>query len=806
MRIRTASDVSKRPAILAKGVKMIRHVHAPTRFVKILAIPMIALVLPAQGSAHTAGAKPPKASASAGSASAQAGDIVVTAQHREQRLQDVGIAVSAVSEHQLTNMHVTTATDLVMAVPSLKMNAYGSSQVVFNIRGVSQNDYGDQQEPPIAVYQDDSYASSINLASFPIFDLLRAEVLRGPQGTLFGRNATGGAVQFISKKPTKHLEGYLTAATGSYGEILTEGAVSGPLADNLQVRVAGIRERDEGYLKSITGGPALGANNHWALRGIIAWQPTSAIDVTLTTRYMRAPNERQAGAYSHTVACPNEQFQGEYLDANQTCPYWEGNGLSGPGTTGTGLRVDAINPERGGNPYRIYQNGPNFADRTLFGETLHADIDLGGATLTSITDYQHGRKYYVESTAPDPGEYFFQKSRLNQASQELRLSAKPGNHQFVIGAYGMIVNGEYSGSYGIPFLNYVPLAEFEQHTRSFAFFAQDEWRVTDTIKLIGGLRYWHDLRKGAYTANEASTGVGLTFNSHLVGYTSFGEPQPGDGVVITPAAAKATFAGLSGRAEIDYKPNSNMLFYASYNRGSKSGGFTFPTSTPFPGGEVDALNGIPYKPEQLDDYEIGVKLSLPMQTTLNLASFYYDYHNYQAFAQLGLIQTVLNLSAVSEGLEAEFTTHPVRGLTLQANGQLLHTNVKKVPLPDGVTIVEHRLPQAPTFSGNALIRYEFGLLGGTASLQADVLHSGKFCFTVLCAPVEREGAYDVVNLQVGFTGPDDRWEIAAFVKNVNKAQYRQYALDESIYDGGVLSAYARPRTWGLTGTIRFGYQ
>ena len=785
---------------------MIRHVHARTTLAKISLLPVIAFALPAQVSAQAAGTDMPQTSASATESAAQAGDIVVTAQHREQRLQDVGIAVSAVSGHQLTNMHVTTATDLVMAVPSLKMNAYGSSQVVFNIRGVSQNDYGDQQEPPIAVYQDDSYASSINLASFPIFDLQRAEVLRGPQGTLFGRNATGGAVQFISKKPTKYFEGYLTAATGSFGEILTEGAVSGPLSDNLQVRVSGIRERDEGYLKSITGGPGLAANNHWALRGIIAWQPTSAIDVTLTTRYMRAPNERQAGSYSHTVACPNAQFQGEYLDPNETCPYWEGNGLSGPGTTGTGLRIDAINPQRGGDPYKINQNGPNFADRTLFGETLHVDIDMGGATLTSITDYQHGRKYYVESTAPDPGEFFFQKSRLNQGSQELRLSAKLGKHQLVVGAYGMIVDGEYSGSYGIPFLSYVPLAVFEQHTRSFAFFAQDEWSVTDTIKLIGGLRYWHDSRRGSYTATEESTGVGLTFNSSEVGYTSFGEPQPSTGILITPAAANAKFNGVSARAEIDYKPSNDVLVYASYNRGSKSGGFTFPTSTPFPSGEVDALNGIPYKPEQLDDYEIGVKLTLPMQTTLNLAGFYYDYHNYQAFAQLGLIQTVLNLSAISEGLEAEFTTHPVPGLTLQANGQLLHTKVKNVPLPDGVTIVEHRLPQAPTFSGNALIRYEFALLGGTASMQADVLHSGESCFTVLCAPVEREGAYDVVNLQVGFSGADDRWSITAFVKNLNKAQYRQYALDESLYDGGVLSAYAKPRTWGVTGTIRFGGQ
>jgi len=136
------------------------------------------------------------------------GEVVVTAQKREQNIQDVGIAVTPIGEDALKDLNITTATDIVRAVPSLKMNAYSSAQVVFNIRGVSQNDYGDQQEPPVAVYQDDSYSSSINLASFPVFDLARVEALRGPQGTLFGRIATGGAIQFISRRPTREFKGY----------------------------------------------------------------------------------------------------------------------------------------------------------------------------------------------------------------------------------------------------------------------------------------------------------------------------------------------------------------------------------------------------------------------------------------------------------------------------------------------------------------------------------------------------------------------------------------------------------------------
>jgi iron complex outermembrane receptor protein len=154
--------------------------------------------------------------------------------------------VTPLGEETLQNLNIDTATDIVRAVPSRKMNAYSSSQVVFNIRGVAQNSYGDEQEPPVAVYQDDSYSSSINLASFPVFDLARVEVLRGPQGTLFGRNATDGAIQFTSRKPTREFDGYATATYGRFNQQIVEGAISGPFSDQLQGRLAFISNQDDG--------------------------------------------------------------------------------------------------------------------------------------------------------------------------------------------------------------------------------------------------------------------------------------------------------------------------------------------------------------------------------------------------------------------------------------------------------------------------------------------------------------------------------------------------------------------------------
>ena len=733
-------------------------------------------------------------------------DIIVTAQRREQKLQDVGISLTVIGKEALGNLNINNATDIVRAVPNLKFNAYSSSQVVFNVRGVSQNDYGDQQEPPVAVYQDDAYASSINTASFPIFDLARVEALRGPQGTLFGRNATGGAVQFISNQPTKELSGYVTGTYGRFNQTILEGAVSGPLSDTLGVRLAGVYDRDDGYIKSLVAGvPDRGANNHWALRGILAWAPSADFKAKLTVRYSQADKERQAGLYSSEPACPNAQFQGEFLNTATTCAFWVGIGTPGPGTTATGFRDDSITPSRGGNPYATRESTPSYVDRKLFGTTLRLDASLGNIDLVSITDYQHLKKFYIEGgdASPDDGVFFFQGAKSNQVSQEVRVSTKFGANELVLGAYGLIIDGDYTGKFASRFYGYDPDVAFSQRTESFAFFGQDELKISDQIKLIGGVRYWQDKKRGSYVASD-SFGVGINFGPNGVSYSNNGVVQPSTGIIVTPASARPTFTGVTVRAEVDYKPSDNVLIYASFNRGSKSGGFTFSTGTPFSPNEASFLNGIPYKPEVLNSFEAGLKTTINRTTTFNLAAFYYRYKNYQAFAQVGPVQSVINLPARALGLEAELSLRPVRGLSVQLGASFLKTKVKNILLPDLATIVEHDLPQAPGFAGNALARYEFDLAGGTASVQADAQYSGRFCFTVLCAPVERERAYTVANARIGWASADKGFELAAFVNNLFERKYRTYAFDSSLFAGLVAGVYAKPRTWGLTGTYRFG--
>ncbi len=781
-----------------------------------------------------------QASAPARAASTSPTDIIVTAQRREQKLQDVGISVTVLNSKALSTLNITNATDIVRAIPNLKYNAYSSSQVVFNIRGVSQNDYGDQQEPPVAVYQDDSYASSINTASFPIFDLARVEALRGPQGTLFGRNATGGAIQFVSNQPTDTTGGYITGTYGRFNQTIVEGALSGPLSDQLKVRVSGIYDRDDGYIKNITPGQKdRGANNHWALRGIAQWQPSSDFKAKLTLRYAKADKERQAGNYTLAPACPNAQFQGEFLPANQVCAYWDttlGASYNGgtPGSTGNGYSNPSITPSQGGDPWKTAGTGAAYVDREQFAATLRLDATLGAFDIVSISDYQHLSKFYVEGgdgppelpyqpgVALDPfttgpcappaqavtcyasGTIFSQTANTNQYTQEIRASTKFGNNYLVVGAFGMIIDGKYKAKYATPFDQYDPDVAFTQRTESFAFFAQDELKISDQIKLIGGLRYWHDRKVGDYVGVESISGLTVRFGR---GGISFIDPSGTANpalVTVQPSAATPSYSGLTARAEIDWKPAPDTLVYASYNRGSKSGGFTFSTGTPFPSQIVDTLNNIPYRPETLNAYEIGLKTKLGARTTFNLAAFYYDYQNYQAYVQVFATQVVRNLPAKIKGLEADFTTRPVDGLTIQLSGALQDSAVKNVLLPDGATVVTHNLPQAPSFSGNALVRYEFDLAGGRASLQADALYQGKTCFTVLCAPVEREPAYHVENVRVGFSPAGSKVDLAVFVNNLFERAYRSYAFDGSLFWGDSLGVYAKPRTWGITATVRFG--
>lgn len=777
-----------------KTVRKRRHVRA--------SITWTALLVGLYGaSAQAADAQATSAKDAPSSSDVPAGDIVVTAQRREERLQDVGLAVSAQTGAQLQSRGVVDAADLGKIIPSLRTNAYSSAATVYNVRGVSQNDYGDQQEPPIAVYQDDSYASSVVTAGFPIFDLARAEVLRGPQGTLFGRNATGGAVQFISAQPTPYFEGFVRATYASFDQTRFEAALSGPLSDTLSARIAGQASHGGDYSKAVVPGVQdQGGDRNFALRGILRWQPTSDISARLIVRYLKGDRERNGSVYSFVPSCPNAQFQGEFLPANESCAFFG----TPPGASGTGYRNDAITPQRGGNPWRTAAGSPTYVNREIFGTQLRLDATVGPFDVVSITDYQHATKSYAEDTDASPVDYayYLAAARLNQVSEEIRLSTRFGRNFLTFGGMAMSVRGRYAASFSLPPFGFLPDVRFSQNTRSFAFFGQYEHELTSSVKLIGGIRYWNDQRTLDYRGTEASTGVDLTINRREIVYLQNGIVQPVVGATFDAADARKSFQGVTGRVSIEYKPAADLLTYISYNRGSKSGGFTVSSATPSPSAVVDTLNATLYSPEKIDSFEAGVKATLAPRTTLNISGFYYKYNDYQAFQQIGLVQAIKNRDARGYGIEAEFSARPVNGLTLQLNGAYLNTKVQNVLLPDGVSIVERDLPQSPELSGSALVRYDHTVGAGMGFLQVDATWQSKSCFSVLCAPTDEEGGFGVANARIGYTLGKVSFQL--FVNNLTNRDYRVFASDVAVVSGNAVSVYGRPRTVGGTLEFKFG--
>ncbi len=684
-------------------------------------------------------------------------EIVVSASRREQSLQDVGVSIAAISGDELKSIAAPELTALTTRVPALQFNAFSPAVTVFNIRGVSQNDYGEQQEAPIAVYSDDSYLSAVGAVGLQMFDLSSVEVVRGPQGTLFGRNATGGLIHMITAKPTKTGEGYLSATLGSYGTFNTEGAVSGPLSDGVRGRVAFSTNYNAGYITNRTG-PDVGNANNFAARALLD------IDLggksTLLLNLHGARDIRERNGYAWRAAFPGTYGQGTPLDPNTN--YW-----------GTCPGCDALGYKNGNDPFSQSYDGVPRYDRSMVGASATLTVRLPFATLTSVTDYSHLTHNYQEDSdaSPSPIEVFNPQQTQSQYSEELRLAGDSGPWNWSTGLFYLHIKSDANTLALTP--PTVADAIFTTTTDSIAVFAQTDYRFSPKWSATAGLRYSSDQKKQDYVFTYTGT-PDVAFN-------------PGN----NPNASK-TFDGVSAKTEVDFKPIPSLLTFLSYNRGIKGGGYFAPTFAP---ADVTKMT---FDNEVLTDYEAGFKWTgLDGRMTLNVSQFYYDYHNYQLFSYFNFVASITNKDATDKGTEVELVVRPVDGLTVRLGGSWLSTEIEHVGMPDQVTYRNTYLPQAPANSLTALMRYEHRVGAGTLSLQTDWKHDGAMYFTAINNPVERQGPVTHGNIRVGYEVGDGRWQIAGFVNNVTDEVYSLFRSDFSAV-GLYEDTLAKPRWYGLS--------
>jgi iron complex outermembrane receptor protein len=731
-------------------------------------------------------------------------EIVVTAQRREQNLQKVPISITAVSGVALRDMGLTRSTDIVRLTPGVSISASsGGESAQYTMRGVTQNDYAEIAEGPIAVYVDDSYIPNLQGANFGFYDMDRVEVLKGPQGILFGRNATGGLVHYIIAKPTDHLEGFGQATYGSFNQARFEGALSGPLSDTFSARASILFDRNSGYWKnqaasdiasgagSSTVDPCcsdLGQKRNIAGRLQLQYKPNS----DLTVRFMGSINRQRysTAAYSERPSAAVTDANGNVIDT--VFAQADALGFVPPSIKNRWISSDLAKS----NVDFAYSNDAN----------LHIDYDMGWAQLASITSYRRFWKKTLFDADASPTNFlnFGSKGRATNWSEELRLQGETDKLNWSTGIYlldikshfnvGLVgpVGSLYAGLFGAEDTGIDTVNDAQLHSQSASLFGQLEYKVTPTVSVIAGLRGVIERQKFAYGAFAYTNADPYEINTNPADYLySFN----------TDFNDKRTQRLWSGKLQVQWTPTSDAMFYAGINRGVKGGNYNVLLA-----GSSIGNSNLPYGSETLLAYEVGSKLTFwDGKARLNASAYYYDYKDYQAYSSRGLTTFVLNKPARNYGVEASLTVKPVRDLQIDLSGSALSAKVKDVVVSAGLDAKSVDTPFAAKRQASAQLSYTLpaSVASGDLTLSGNYYYTSGFYtnnqnFTNQWIP-----GYSLVGATVRWEDASRKWDVTLTANNIFDKRYLVTQVDLTSVCGCTESAYGTPQ-W-LTAAVGYHF-
>lgn len=698
-------------------------------------------------------------------------EVIVTAQKREQNAQDVGIAITSMTGQELTSSHLTNASDIAARTPGVLARRQFPSRGLrsnFFIRGVGSTDFNDATETPVAVYVDDFYLISPSTADFSLMDITRVEVLKGPQGTLFGRNANGGAVQYVTNQPELgKVSGYLEGGLGSSETEQLAGMLNLPLGDKFALRVAAQLD-NHGYLTKnvLAGGQDSGDQNYTAERVSLRYKPTDAVDAIY--KFQHGDTHGRYGQTNPLV----------------TLAQLGGDVIHKPDNT----NAYGYNPSENGtdDPDRMAAEGLNDGFNKINSHNLRINWDVSeNVAFTSITGYMDQDYSVYEDCDGTPSiicnyNGFYESEHY---SQEFRLNGNAGRTTWTAGLY--YLHQKSSGGLDAPLYftadgNPTPgattaglgfYADFDLTAKNYAAFGQIEFAVTDTVTLIGGLRFANDQKdfEERYPVYAISTPNSLfPFRRRSDFLLS---SQQIDGLVIEKNFTEGTVGDLthmddnswSGTAQINWKPADGQLYYLSVRRGVKAGGFNNGSVPVF---DIQ-LDQFPFEPEELMAYEIGEKVSfMDDRLRLNSAIFYYDYSDYQVttFKTLGMVQA--NADATITGAEFEIVATPFEGLSLNAGLSLLDTNIEDIARGAGLPLVDREMGEAPKVKVNALARYEWPVFGGNLSVQLAGTFVDERWTDAQNLTVGRLQSYTILDGQIGFESGGGKLTVLLWGRNL----------------------------------------
>ena len=775
------------------------------------------------------------------SASAQVlEEVTVTAQKREQQIQDVGISVTAFTGEQQRALGFKSTTDISLHTPGLQTFNFGNGAGnVFVVRGVGQLDFADHQEQAVAVYTDGAYNSYLGGVGFSLFDVERIEVLKGPQGTLYGRNATGGVVNVVTKKPTREFESYFEAQFTEYNGYRGEFAVSGPLTETLSARFAGVKDKADGWVENALGEDGHDIDNTNA-RFQLMWEPRDDLEVLFAANFGVYDNnnptyatERALNDDAVNVAAVTGGFddgltrppQSAQAYADFCDQFWATGGFP-PGTAanlgclnvyGIGTQqfsnglYDVFIPEYGtqapggffADPSQAYGNGLppiGHSDREQYGITGTVTWDISD-TLKAvyIADFRKFDKSYRED-ADGTAIYvsdFYIKDDSSQWSQEVRLEGTTGNLQWTTGFYYLSIEHTMFGGMdtGLVFGS-----NLDTHTRldteTYAGFVQGEWAFHDQWAAIVGLR-WTEDQKDFELIGRCNDIDSLFFpgNSNAASQSCnvFYPGLVNNNSVLNTDRSEGEW---SGTFELNYRPTDDALIYGKFSRGNKAGGFNTGFLTLF------APEAVEFDGEILHNYEGGFKTTwMDGRLRVNGAMFYYDYSDFQSFFQLGTNFSVQNLDASVLGGELEVVTNPWDRWEFAFGLSVLDAEQEDVAT---ARVTRDRpMPFSPDVTHNGLGRYTWPMLNGDMHIQLDYNYSDEYTMNAIDHPSLIQDSFVIANARIGWMSENGRWEAAAWVKNFTDTEYVVNGFDTAVFSASAILVPGAPRIFG--GTLRVNW-
>ncbi|MBP7817477.1 MAG: TonB-dependent receptor [Phenylobacterium sp.] len=714
-------------------------------------------------------------------------ELVVTARRVEENLQTTPVAISAFSSETLQRQGATAITDLQGAVPNLNLvqGRASSNSTNIYIRGIGQPDALQTFDPAVGVYVDDVYYSRIRGTQFDLLDLARVEVLRGPQGTLYGKNTIGGALKLVSRQPDQTVRSQSSVSVGSYDMFEAKIALSGPVSDTLALGFAAMGSSRGGYVTDPVNGAEYNDKHTFSSRVALAWTPNDRFRVNASADYTKDKSGLSVGQAQNSLT---SAFGPVLYPVPLAIPEYNFSTTTTPGL-------------------------PNETRFEHWGASVTANYELSDTlSLKSITAYRNlDSDDYIDfdATALQLTDALVSVDQ-DQASEELQLAYNEGPWQVIGGVYYLRENvkshqAAFANAYTAPF-TFLRTVDDDLTTTSWAAYANASYALTEQLRLSAGVRYTNEEKKYARTTSTFSN-LGA-----LNGTFAF--------------KAQETWDDVSPMVSLDYQASDDVFFYGRVSKGFKSGGFNGRANTP---GEEQ-----PYAPETAISYEAGVKTELfDNRARANFTVFYNDYQDFQARVGHSVTSptqpipaidfTVLNAGQLKiYGAELELAANPIQGLSLNAEigylnaeyGEFSEQRAAVAPATGFTTL--DRAWQTPAFSpewtGRVAGRYEWDLgdtgfvsVGGQARYRSEMALAidNANLTTRARFPGMFQPSYWLYDAQIVWENSQRNLSAGIYVKNLADEVYKTDAQEFSSV-GGIRTAYfGAPRTVMATVTLKY---